>query len=173
MAEDVLTLMNQLGPARFDVMGWSDGGVTGIDLAIHHPERVKHLVTFGACFSPRGLNAPDVAWNDTATVAAFGDGMREGWTKLNPQPENYAVAMAKVIRMWKTEPRFTPAQLRSIRARTLICAGEHDVIRPDHTRALARAIPKASLWIVPKASHSVMMEQPDLVNARVLEFLAH
>ena len=173
MAEDVLTLMNQLGPARFDVMGWSDGGVTGIDLAIHHPERVKHLVTFGACFSPRGLNAPDVAWNDTATVAAFGDGMREGWTKLNPQPENYAVAMAKVIRMWKTEPRFTPAQLRSIRARTLICAGEHDVIRPDHTRALARAIPKASLWIVPKASHSVMMEKPDLVNARVLEFLAH
>ena len=68
--------------------------------------------------------------------------------------------------------RFTPDELGSIRTRVMICTGDHDVIRPDHTQALARAIPNATLWIVPDASHSAMFEKPALVNARVLAFLA-
>jgi pimeloyl-ACP methyl ester carboxylesterase len=172
MAEDVIALMDLLGIKRLDIMGWSDGGVTGIDLAIHHAGRLKHLVTFGANFSPDGLNPADVAWNDTATVSAFGDGMREGWMKLNPEPAHYDSALSKVLHMWKTLPRFPTEELGSIRTRVMICAGEHDVIRPDHTQALARAIPNAIVWVVPNASHSAMIEQPALVNARVLAFLA-
>ena len=172
MAEDVIALMDQLGIKRFDIMGWSDGGNTGLDLAIHHPDRLRRLVTFGANFSPNGMNPTDMAWDDTATVAAFGDGMREGWTKESPEPAHYELAMTKIIRLWRTLPRFTQAQLHSIQARVLVCAGDHDVIRPAHTKALAHAIPGAQLWIVPNASHSAMQEKPDLVNARVLEFLS-
>ncbi len=172
MAEDVIALMDRLGIRRFDVMGWSDGGVEGIDLAIHHRDRVRHLITFGANFSPDGMQAPDQAWIDTATVAAFGDGMRQGWSALSPEPAHYEQAMAKILHLWKTEPHFTTAELGSIRAKTLIGAGEHDVVRQNHSEALARAIPGAELWVVPGASHSVMMEKPAEVNARVLEFLA-
>jgi len=173
MAEDVVALMDKLHVRHFDLMGWSDGGNTGIDIAIHHPGRIRHLVTFGANFSPDGLQDTDVAWNDTATWVAFGDGMRQGWTKLAPDSSDYRDAMTKIIALWRTEPHFTPPQLHSIRAKTLVCAGDHDVIRRDHTDALARAIPHAQEWIVPDASHSVMMEKPDEVNVRVLEFLAH
>jgi len=172
MAEDVIALMDRLHVARFDVMGWSDGGVTGLDLAIHHPDRLRRLVTFGANSTPDGLNAPDIAWNDTATASAFGDGMRDYWTKQNPQPANYTNAMNKVIHLWKYEPHLTPRELASIRARVMVCAGEHDVVRDAHTRAIARAIPHATLWIVPGASHGAMQEQPALVNRRVLQFLA-
>ena len=172
MAEDVITLMDRIGVKRFDVMGWSDGGDSGIDLAIHHPARIRHLVTFGANFSTDGMQPQDVAWIDTATVAAFGDGMRQGWAALSPEPVHYAEAMAKILAMWKTQPRFTKEELGSIKAKTLICAGEHDVVRRDHSEALARAIPQAGLWIVPGASHSVIQEKPAEVNARVLEFLA-
>jgi pimeloyl-ACP methyl ester carboxylesterase len=172
MAEDMVALLDRLHVGRVDIMGWSDGGDIGLDLAIHHPERVAHLVTFGANFSPDGLNAADVAWNRTATPDSFGPGMREGWTKLNPQPAHYEAAMRKILEMWRTEPRFTGAELARIRARTLVCAGEHDLIRPEHTAALARAIPGARVWIVPGASHGAMIERPDLVNPRVLAFLA-
>ena len=171
MAEDVIALMDRLGVKRFDIMGWSDGGVTGLDLAIHHPDRLRRLVTFGANFSPDGLQAADVAWNDTATAAAFGDGMRAGWSRLSPQPDHYEAAMNKIIQMWKTQPRFTAAELRSIQAPVLICAGEHDLIRLEHTRALAAAIPGARTWIVPGASHGAMLEKPAEVNAQVIRFL--
>jgi pimeloyl-ACP methyl ester carboxylesterase len=63
MAEDVIALMDRLGVKRFDIMGWSDGGVTGLDLAIHHPDRLRRLVTFGANFSPDGLRPP--TWRGT------------------------------------------------------------------------------------------------------------
>jgi pimeloyl-ACP methyl ester carboxylesterase len=172
MAEDVLALLDQRGVRRFDLMGWSDGGDVGLDIAIHHPGRLRHLVTFGANASPTGLNAEDVAWNDTATAAAFGDGMREGYVKLSPQPGRYTEAMDKIIRLWKTLPVFTPTQLGAIRARTLICAGDHDLVRLEHTEWIARAIPGAEVWIVPNASHSAMIEHPELVNPKVLEFLA-
>lgn len=172
MAEDMVALLDALHIRRTDIMGWSDGGDVGLDFAIHHPDRVAHLVTFGANFSPDGLNAPDVEWNRTATADSFGTGTRVSWTALNPEPEHYRAAMDKILDMWRTQPRFTPAELGSIRARTLICVGEHDLIRPEHTAALAAAIPGAQIWTVPGASHSAMIERPDLVNPRVLAFLA-
>lgn len=172
MAEDVVTLADQLGITRFDIMGWSDGGNTGLDLAIHHPDRVSHLVTFGANFSPDGLQPPDQVWGDTATVAAFGEDDRRDWQRVAPDPAHYREAMEKILTMWRTLPQFTPEELGSIRARALICAGEHDLIRPEHTAALAHAIPGAQVWIVPGASHGAMLEKPREVNAKVLEFLA-
>ncbi|MEQ1832715.1 MAG: alpha/beta hydrolase [Candidatus Eisenbacteria bacterium] len=172
MAEDVAVLLDSLGVRRTDIMGWSDGGNIGLDLAIHHPRRVVHLVTFGANFAPDGLQPADVAWNRTATADSFGEGMRTGWTALNPEPANYAAAMNKILEMWRTLPRFTPAELGRIRARVLVCAGEHDVIRAEHSAALARMIRGAELWTVPGASHGAMLERPDLVNPRVLAFLA-
>jgi len=172
MAEDVVALLDLLGVARADVMGWSDGGNIGIDLAIHHPDRIAHLVTFGANFSPDGLEPDSFEWNRTATAASFGPEMKAGWTARNPEPDHYECAMDKILEMWRTEPTFGLDELASIRAPSLICAGEHDVVRREHTLALAAAIPTAEAWIVPGASHGAMLERPDLVNPRVLAFLA-
>jgi len=172
MAEDVIALMNHLGIQRFDVMGWSDGGDSGLDMAIHQRDRLKHLVTFGANASPDGVRQPDRAWVDTATVAAFGVEMRAGYAALAPDPSHYDEAMTKLLHMWKTEPQFTAKDLGSIKAKTMICAGENDIVRSDHAEWMAHSIPKAQIWIVPGASHSVMMEKPEEVNAKVLQFLA-
>ena len=173
MAEDMIALLDHLHVHHADIMGWSDGGNIGLDLAMNHPDRVSHLVTFGANFRPDGLNPDDVAWNRTATADSFGPGMRVGWTALNPEPAHYEEAMNKIIAMWRTLPDWTVADLGRIRAKCLICAGDHDLIRPEHTAALAQAIPGAQVWIVPGASHGAMLEKPREVNAKVLEFLAH
>ena len=171
MAEDVVALMNHLHIKRADIMGWSDGGDLGLDIAMHHPERVKHLVTFGANFQPDGLNAADVEWNQTADAASFGPQTAAAWKAMNPQPEHYEEAMNKILAMWRTQPTWSLADLHKIRAKTMICAGDHDLIRPEHTAELAKAIPGAVMWIVPDASHAAILEKPELVNPRVLEFL--
>lgn len=173
MAEDIVALMDHLRIRQADIMGWSDGGDVGLDLAIHHPARVKHLVTFGANFSPAGLKPEDVEWAATASAESFGPATRLSYEHLAPDPGHYEIAMNKIIAMWRIEPAFTPQQLGSIRAKTLIAAGENDVVLPRHTAALARAIPGARVWIVPGATHSVILERPVLVGRTVIEFLRH
>jgi pimeloyl-ACP methyl ester carboxylesterase len=172
MAEDVIALMDQLHVPVARVVGWSDGGDVGLDMAMNHPERVSHLVTFGANFNHDGLNPQDIAWADTATAASFGPDMEKGWRALSPEPDHYTAAMTKILALWRTQPNWTAADLGRIRARTLVIAGDHDLIRRDHSEALAKAIPRARLWIVPDANHSVMIEKPEVVNPVVLEFLA-
>ena len=141
MAEDMIALLDHLHVERVDIMGWSDGGNIGLDLAMNHPERVDHLVTFGANFQPDGLNPQDVEWNKTATADSFGRGMREGWTRLNPQPEHYEEAMNKIIAMWRTLPQLVAGRPAADPRQGLICAGDHDLIRPEHTADLARGDP--------------------------------
>jgi pimeloyl-ACP methyl ester carboxylesterase len=171
MAEDVIALMDHLKIPRTDVMGWSDGGVVGLDLAIHHSDRIAHVVTFGANFHSGGLKAPDRAWALTATADSFGQESEAAYGELSPEPRHWREAMTKIIGLWRDQPTFTLAELRGIRTRVMIAAGEDDVVERAHTDSLARAIPGAREWIVPKASHSAMMEQPELVNRTVLAFL--
>lgn len=171
MAEDVRALLDHMHVRKADLLGWSDGGDVALDFAMHHPERVDRIVTFGANFRADGLNAPDIAWNRTATAADFGPDMRKFYDSVAPDTAHYEIAMNKVIALWRDEPNWNEADLGRIRAKALIVAGENDVIRPDHTEALAKAIPGATLWIVPGASHSVLQEQPEVVNPRVLSFL--
>lgn len=172
MAEDMIALLDHLGVKQVDVMGWSDGGNIGLDLAMHHPDRIRRLVTFGANLDPTGLNEPDQRWAATATPDSLGPGMRAGWIELAPDSTRYVDAMTRVLALWRTQPHWTTADLSRIRARVLVCAGEHDLIRRDHTESIARAIPGAKLWIVPGASHGAMLEKPEWVNPRVLRFLA-
>lgn len=172
MAEDVRALLDHLQVKRADLLGWSDGGVVALDLAMHHPERVRRVVAFGANYRADGLNAEDVAWNQTAQAKDFGPDMRRFYDSVAPDSSHYEVAMNKVIALWRDEPNWNEADLARIAAPVLVVAGEHDVVRQDHTEAMARAIPHATLWIVPGASHSVLQEQPEVVNPRVLGFLS-
>jgi pimeloyl-ACP methyl ester carboxylesterase len=56
MAGDMLALLDRLKIQRADVVGWSDGRVVGLELAMHHPERVNRLVVIGAEYDPQGIN---------------------------------------------------------------------------------------------------------------------
>src|SRR5205823_459412 len=48
MAEDTVALKRQLGIESAVVVGYSDGGIIGLDMAIHHPERVSKLAGHGS-----------------------------------------------------------------------------------------------------------------------------
>jgi len=139
MADDVLALFDHLKLKRVDLVGWSDGGIVGLDLAIHHGDRLRHLVTFGANFTPDGYTPATLDWINHASAESFGATSRTAYERAAPDPSHYEISMNKVLALWRTQPNYSLDDLRSIRVPTLVVAGEHDIVRDEHTRALAAA----------------------------------
>jgi pimeloyl-ACP methyl ester carboxylesterase len=168
MAEDMIALMDRLHIARADVVGWSDGGDIGLDLAIHHPDRVGRIVTMGANFDVAGLSG------GAPTAGADAPGLapqRDAYRSLSATPDQWPAFYGKVVQMWKAEPHYSTAELAGIRSPVLVIAGEHDAILRTHTDALAKAIPHAREVIIPNATHLAPLTHPDAVNAAMVEFL--
>ena len=99
--------------------------------------------------------------------------MTPPYDRLSPYgPEHREEIFGKVMRMWREEPHIDPGELAAVAAPTLIMAGDHDVIRTDHTILISSSMPGAQLCIVPNASHMLMLDRPELVNLVILGFLA-
>lgn len=176
MAGDTAELLDRLGIRQADVMGWSDGGVVALMLAVRRPDLVRRLVVSGANAMPgtRALT-PE-------TLTMLGDyqpgedtARQLEWARLaGDSAGGWAVAIGKLKTLWLTHPtpdELTPADLARVRAPTLVVAGDHDVVRLDHTLEIYRAIPRASLYILPATEHATFRDRAAWVNPVVREFL--
>jgi pimeloyl-ACP methyl ester carboxylesterase len=169
MAEDVVGLLHALHVPRVSLVGWSDGGTTGYDLAIHHPDAIARLFAFGANADLTGLKD---GYDTASAFAAYLKRVPTEYKRLSPTPADWASFDAAVGKMWATEPAFTAEQLRSIRVPTTLADGEHDEgIRPEHLHYLSETIPGARLVFLPGVSHFAMLQDPAAFDAAVLEFL--
>jgi pimeloyl-ACP methyl ester carboxylesterase len=173
MAEETVDFLNAIGVTQpVDVLGWSDGGIIGLDLAMHHPERVHRLVVTGTNFTTAGIGPPPPGPGSEKFAAGVDSLMQEAAAVTVGGDSEREAVMAKLSLMWSTEPDYTTADLATIHARTLVMVGDHDLVRPEHAVAMYRAIPGAELAILPGASHLAPIEKPDLFNRLVLDFLA-
>jgi pimeloyl-ACP methyl ester carboxylesterase len=164
MADDVRGLLDRLAIREADIVGWSDGGIIGLTLALRYPERVGRLVMIGANFDPAGLVSPPLPDPPVPPAPRL-----YRWTA--PDPAHWPVLYRKVAAMWRTQPHFTLQELGRIRSPTLVIAGEFDIIQRAQTDTLAAAIPGAQEYIVPSATHQAPFTHPAAVNARILGFL--
>jgi pimeloyl-ACP methyl ester carboxylesterase len=170
MEQDVLALLDVLHIPTVSLVGWSDGGIIGIELAISHPDRLQRLFAFGANTYPSG-NIENA--DSLPTVVAHAALEESEYRALSPHPERWPQVRAAINYMWGSLPQITTAQLNSIRIPTTIAAGQYDeFIKPEHTRYIAAQIPGARLVILPTASHFAMIQEPEAFSRAVLEFLA-
>jgi len=169
MASDVLALLDYLKIQKADLVGWSDGGIIGLDIAIHHPERLNRVYAYGANSDLSGLK-PD--FDKNPTFAAFIERAGTEYRKLSKTPDQYDSFLQQISQMWATQPDFTAEQLGGIKVRVAIADGEYDEgIKREHTEYLARTIPGAELHILPNVSHFGMLQNPKEFNDSVLGFL--
>ena len=167
-AEDAAGLLDFLQIPAVAIVGWSDGAVTGLQLALMQPDRVSKLFAFGANSSAAGLKR-----DRTGVFASFVARCQTEYRQLSPSPEKWSQLMGGLRGMWRTQPNFTKEQLRSLKVATAISDGDHDeIIKLDHTRMIASEIPGAQLVIQPGVSHFAMLQNPDQFNKAVIDFLA-
>lgn len=172
MAEDIVQLMDKLRIPSAYIVGWSDGGNIGIDMAIHHPKRVKKLVAYGANINPAGLQKHFLDYLRTVTPEKMQRDNGSDYLMLSATPEKLPVIAEKIRIMWLNEPKFTSAELAKIITPALIMDGQQEeLIRPDHAKEIAAAIPNAKLVMLPNVGHYAIFQTPKLWNDTVAEFL--
>jgi pimeloyl-ACP methyl ester carboxylesterase len=164
MAEDTVEFMRQLEIESAVVVGYSDGGIIGLDMAIHHPERVTKLAVTGANARFDGYTEENQEF-----ARSFDPGsepVSDGYAQLSPDgAEHWRVVLGRLKTMWAAEPSFTNEELKSIEAPTLLVIGDRDIVTPEHAVEMSRTIPGAQLCVVPNAGHGTMP------NETVLRFL--
>jgi pimeloyl-ACP methyl ester carboxylesterase len=170
MATDVVHLMDYLKIDKAAIVGWSDGGIIGLDIAMTYPDRLERLFAFGANVNVGGLR------EDLGTNATFGkyiENAGKDYERLSKTPKDYEQFVAAISEMWNTEPDYKPEQLATIKAPVTIADGEHDeAIKQSHNAEMAQQIPGARLLIFPGLSHFAMWQDPKTFNKAVLQFLA-
>jgi len=170
MASDVLALMDHLKIQKAAIVGWSDGAIIGLDIAMHHPERVTKLFAFAANSDPSGV--AEIAKSDVfnAYIARAG----EEYKRLSPTPGEYKAFVDQITKMWETQPNWTDADLANIKVPTWIVDADHDeAIKRENTEFMAAHIPGAGLLIQPNVSHFSFMQDPEKFTDDVLHFLGH
>lgn len=158
MAEDTVELMRQLGIESAVVVGYSDGGIIGLDMAIHHPERVSKLAVTGANARFDGYTTENQEW--ARSFDPLSHPVSDDYARLSPDGvEHWPLVLGRLKRMWAAEPSFTNEELESIEAPTLLIIGDRDIVTPEHAVEMFRTIPSAQLCVVPNAAHGAMPKE--------------
>jgi pimeloyl-ACP methyl ester carboxylesterase len=170
MASDVIGLMDFLKIRKAAVVGWSDGAIIGLDIAMQHPERLTKLFAFAANSDPSGV--ADIA--QSPVFNAFIARAETEYAKLSPTPTGYKSFLGQIEKMWQSQPKWTAAQLHAITTPTWIVDGDHDeAIKRENTEFMAAQIPGAGLLLQAEVSHFSFLQDPRQFDADVLHFLDH
>ena len=162
MADDFAGLLTSLRIDSAYVLGWSDGGINALVLAMRHPGKVKRLVATGANLWP----------DSTALMPDLYRQQQRGYR----ENRNVKFTDPKRRNDWKVfcldlfQPNIPLSALQGVRAPALIVAGDRDIIVPEHTVAIYRHLPRAWLWIIPNSGHATVREHADEFNRKADEF---
>lgn len=160
-AEDMNALLNYLNLDSVNILGWSDGGNTGLVMAMKYPKKVKRLVTMGA----------NVFIDKTVVEKwVFKELDNQLKKELKGDTTSWGINRRRLITLLLTEPKHSFEELKTIQCPVLVVAGEKDVIKESHTRAIAANIPNSTLVIALKETHYFPSENPKVFNKLVIDF---
>ncbi len=165
MASDWAALLDSLRIDSAYIIGWSDGGIIGLLMAINFPEKVKKLAICGANLQPdtSAVNSLAIDWLNEMNKTVDED-IRKKDTTQNWQ------LLKKYYDLLANQPHISLEDLHKIKAPTLVMAGDRDIIREEHTSKIFRNIPNSELCIFPASTHNIPVDDPDLFNWVVERF---
>lgn len=173
MADDYVALLARLGIDKVALVGWSDGAIIGLDIAMRYPEKLNRLFAHAANWDPSGLaSSPGPAWG------AYERWARSSHRRLASErcgargADDFDGLKAALRPMWRSEPRWSLKDLGRIAVPTAIVLGDRDeAIGCGHTRRLASAIAGSRLLILPDVSHFAMRQDATSYNQAIRSLL--
>ena len=183
LADDVAAFMDAMGLKKADVFGYSMGAVTGLQLAIRHPEKVNKLVFASGAYDVEGWQPAFRAFIPQMTVEMFVNmPFAADYKKLAPNPEGFPALVAKLIALEK-EPMAWEAGVKAMKTPVLIITGDADAATLEHSVAMfkllgggvmgdmGKPLPASRLAVLPATAHTAVITQVDLLIAFIEPFL--
>ena len=183
LADDVAAFIEAVGLAKADVFGYSMGAMTGLQLAIRHPENVNKLVAAGVACDFDGWQPDFRAAIPQMTVEMFvNTPFAQDYGKLAANPEGFPALVKKVIQL-QNEPMAWEKEVRAMKTPVLIINGDADGSTLEHSVAMFRLLgggvmgdmgkplPASRLAIFPATSHTAVITQTDLLLGFIEPFL--
>src|SRR5688572_20111038 len=165
MATEAIGVLEQVVGGSAHIIGWSDGGIVGLFVAMRRPDLVDRMVLIGANFHFDGATPVN-------PEPQFLDMIRAEYDERSPDgAEHFDASAQKFMAMVTTEPTLTTDDVRTISAPTLVLVGDDDLITLAHTTELYESLPAGQLAVVPGTSHVLPLERPDETARIILHFL--
>ncbi len=168
MATDVAAVMDTLQIEQAALVGWSDGAVIALTLAIQAPERVAGVLFFGCNVDDSGTKEFDF----TPTLGRCFGRHAKDYAELSATPDQFEQFSSAVGEMQRTQPNYSARQLAQVSVPVTVVHSEHDeFIKREHAEYLAATIPHTEFVYLPKVSHFAPLQRPELFNQTILTFL--
>ena len=169
MARDVETLLDSLDVRQVDLVGWSDGGIIGLQLGLTAPTRVRRLFAFGTNASLDGLRT---GYDATPTFSRFVGRSAIESRRFGKSAGDHAAFLDQISKMWGREPAFSAADLAQIKLPVTLAIGQYDeAIARSHVERIDQSLPNSILVVLPRVSHFAMLQSPTEFDEAVLSYL--
>ena len=156
MAADTVELIESIGEP-VHLFGFSDGAIVALHVALQRPDLIRTVV-FGSAVLRFDAWLPGVLDGDPP------DFMAEAYGEVSPDgPEHWETVVAKAKRMHQSEPDLAFEDLGPLTMPVLVIAGDDDEMPLEHLVGIYRALPDGELAIVPRSTHALIVEKPQLV----------
>jgi pimeloyl-ACP methyl ester carboxylesterase len=180
-ANDVAALLRYLKIDKADVMGFSNGGQTTMQMGISYPVQVNKLVIISAFYKREGAVKGFFESMEKATIKDMPAIYKEAYLKINNDSAGLERMFEKDRARMVQFKDWSDEDLSSIKADCLIIMGDKDVATPEHAVEMKHKIPNSELLILPGNHGSfigeIMFEEQDsqipaLTVAVIEEFLS-
>jgi pimeloyl-ACP methyl ester carboxylesterase len=170
LADDVVTVLDQLGVAEADLFGFSLGGLVAYAIALGAPARVGRLIVASAdAHRPPGRESVPLGDDRMPTPAEFRE-MRDAYDAVAPDPAHFDEFAAKQAAMVHEFPGWTD-ELRSLAVPTLLIFGDRDFSPLADVAELFGLLPDVQLAVLPGTTHVGVIRRPAEVLALIMPFL--
>lgn len=167
ITKDMDELVNRLKLDSINIIGWSDGGIVGLQMGISGKSKIKKIVAMGANLRPDSTAIYSWAAKDVQNLRKT----IISKIKEKDTSENWNL-MKQISGLLVDQPNIAAKDLSKIKAKALVIAGDRDVIRNEHTIEIFENIPKAQLCIMPGETHFAPASSPEVFNALANKFLS-
>jgi pimeloyl-ACP methyl ester carboxylesterase len=184
MADDVAALMEHLGVAQADIVGYSMGSGVALQLALRHAELVRKLVPISVSYSTEGVYPEIRAGIEEITPEVFaGSPVEEAYFRSAPNPDDWPLLIEKLVDLGTQVFSWPEDEIAAISAPTLLIIGDSDIVKLEHAVALFKllgggvpgdltGLPNSQLAFIPGATHVGLADSAAYWLPMVTTFLA-